>query len=134
MLSQNQVNDIACRFLEANGWTVTERRDARRPGKETTAERDGRRLIVAPHGEGSSQPGTSRYGKEFTRGQVFNHVANLTARLLRKVRAGHTEAVLAVPDNALNREAVGTMLDPLKRVGIGALWISRDGHVTPDLP
>ena len=133
MLSQDQVNDLACQFLEENGWTVTHRRRAHHPGKETVAERDGKRLIVAPHGEGSSRPGTSRFGKPFTRSQVFNHVSNLTTRLLRKVSENRTYGALAVPYDDLNRDAVGSMLDQLKRVGIGALWVTREG-VTPDLP
>jgi hypothetical protein len=134
MLSQDQVNAFACRHLTKAGWVVTQTREARRPGQETVAERGGRRLIVAPHGEGSSRPGTSRYGKAFTRSQVFNHVANLAARMLRTVADKRTVAVLAVPDNAHNREALGSMLPNLKRVGIGAFWVAADGTVTPDTP
>jgi hypothetical protein len=136
VLSQNDVNDRACQFLDERGWLIPSRRDARRPGVDTVANREGRTLVVAPRGEGSSLPGTRRYGKPFTRSQVHVHVEVAAARMLRKVADERTIAALALPDNPHYHEAVAAMLATLKRVGIGVLWVPlpRDRPVTADVP
>jgi hypothetical protein len=135
MQSQDEVNAGAIQFLTAKGWKLVYERRARRPGRETELHRDGRRIFVAPTGEGSSLPSSRRFGQAFTRSQVYDHVANVTTRLLRALASGQTDgAALAVPDNADHNEAVGAMLDPLAKVNIGVLWVPMDGPVRPKVP
>lgn len=134
MLTQDQVNDRACRYLDDNGWTILEKHEARRPGTRTRAERNGVHLVVAPRGAGSSLPGTNRFGKVFTRGQVFVHSEVAAARLLRVVGDGRSVGVIAAPDNEHYREAIGGLLPALAKVRVGVLWVPAEGRPVPEVP
>ena len=73
---------------------------------------------------GSSKPHTNRYGREFSKGQVFDHVAKAILKALRLVSRAETRAAIALPDNDSHREEVKQVHDALQKLDISVYWVS----------
>jgi hypothetical protein len=134
MLYENDVVAATCDYLTKQGWLIVSQCTARQRGDDIVATRDGQRLVVECKGETSSDPRSKRYGKTFTRGQVYDHVAVGVLRALREVGRDLGWAAIAVPDNADHRRFVGEVAGALVTVGVGVFWVGSGGHVTPEVP
>ena len=80
-------------------------------------------------GAGSSKPHTNRYGHEFSKGQVFDHVAKAILKALRLVGRPEMRAAIALPDNDSHREEVKKVHHALRKLNISVYWVSFDGKV-----
>ncbi len=128
MLTEDAVVDAVAGHLEREGWSVESRVLAVQQGDDLVVTRAGRRMLVEAKGEGSSKPGTRRYGQAFDRGQVHDHVAKAVLRAMRAVSAGDVGAV-ALPDNADHRREVERVAPALGRLGVVVYWVSAQGVV-----
>src|SRR3989304_2231555 len=106
MLTEDDVIDSLIRHLTANGWRIVSRARATEHGDDLVAERQGHRLVVEAKGAGSSKAGSARFGKEFNKGQVFDHVGKAVLKALRVASAGTAHAGIALPDNPSHRAEV----------------------------
>jgi HJR/Mrr/RecB family endonuclease len=68
VLTEDQVVEAVAVHLTAQGWVVKSRALATQHGDDLVLSRNGVRLVVEAKGEGSSKPGTKRYGQTFTSG------------------------------------------------------------------
>lgn len=136
MLTEDDVVDAVCRQLERDGWGIESRALAVQHGDDIVAVKAGCRLIVEAKGEGSSKPGTRRFGQTFTRNQVKSHVAVAVAvlRALSVVSRGDARAAVAFPDNQHHREVAGAAAPALARADVGLFWVADDGRVSADVP
>jgi hypothetical protein len=103
-------------------------------GHDVIAERNGERLFVEAKGAGSSKEGTARYGREFSRNQVFDHVAKAVLKAMRVVNAGDGRAGIALPDNADHRREIEQIRAALHASGIAVFLVSDSGDVRLDSP
>ncbi len=128
-LTEDEVIDAVIGFLEREGWQIKSRATAQQRGFDIEAVRNTESLIVEAKGAGSSKDHTRRYGLEFSKNQVFDHVAKAILKALRVVAGSRTRAAVAFPDNTNHREEVEKVRAPLMALGIEIFWVSTDGTV-----
>jgi hypothetical protein len=128
-LTEDAVIDAVIRFLKAEGWQIKSRATAQQRGYDIEAQRDTERLIIEAKGGGSSKDHSRRYGQDFSKSQIFDHVAKAILKALRVVSGGEARAAVALPDNENHREEVEKVRAPLMALGIEIFWVSTDGTV-----
>ena len=134
MLTEDQVVDAVCRELAARGYQILDRATVRQRGDDIVAVKKSTRLIIEAKGAGSSKPGTARYGKEFSRGQVFDHVAKAVLKALRVVSARDAKAGVALPDNGFHRHEIKQVAPALDKAGVAVFWVGDQLDVSVDSP
>lgn len=133
VLTEDEVIDAVIDFLKSEGWEIVSRCTAEMCGDDIVAARNGDQLVVEAKGAGSSKPHTNRYGLEFNKGQVFDHVAKAILKSLRVVGDGKARAAVAFPDNENHRKEVTQVRQALEKLGIAVFWVSSDRTVKVDM-
>jgi len=100
VLTEDAVVDAVCRALERCGYTIETRATATQHGYDIVASNPRQTIIIEAKGAGSSKPGTARFGKTFSGGQVFDNVAKAVLKALRIAASGERRAGIALPDDA----------------------------------
>ena len=134
MLTEDAVVAAVCRTLEEHGYEIVARALATEHGHDIVAVKDGRRLFVEAKGAGSSKEGTARYGSEFSRNQVFDHVAKAVLKAMRVVTARDGRAGIALPDNPNHRREIGQIRAALHAAGVAVFLVSDAEEVRLDSP
>lgn len=132
MLTEDDVIDGVRDELTSRGWELIRRATANQRGDDLVMRLDGARLIIEAKGAGSSKPGTARFGKEFNKGQVFDHVAKAILKALRVASAADARAGIALPDNEDHRREIDQVRTALTSAGIIVFWVSADRSVSTD--
>jgi hypothetical protein len=123
MLTEDDVIDAVRDYLIRQRWQILLRATALQRGYDLVAKRGDEQLIIEAKGAGSSKAGTARYGKEFDRGQVFDHVAKAILKALRVVSAASAQGGIALPDNEFHRGEIASVGNSLRRLGIVVYWV-----------
>lgn len=127
-LTENDVVDRVCQFLENHGWGIRTRATTVEHGVDVEAVQDARRILLEAKGETSAIITSARFGKPFTRNQIYSHVSRAfyTAASLQSQDDRALTAV-ALPDTPNHRHFVGRIQPALERLAIGVFWVSPDG-------
>jgi hypothetical protein len=133
MLYEDDVVEAVCAALVSRGFRIDFRARTTQHGHDVVARKDESTVIVEAKGAGSSKPGTSRFGHEFTSGQVFDHVAKAILKALRVIAEGDAIGVIALPSNAAHRSEVERAQPAIRNAGIVVAWVTDQG-VTFDPP
>ncbi len=133
-MTEDRVVDAVCRFLTASGYDILARSTAMERGNDIEAVKNTTRLIVEAKGAGSSKSWTARYGEEFNRGQVFDHVAKAVLKALRVVAAGEAKAGIALPDNDAHHHQIEQVATALDRLGVTVFWVGDNLDVSAESP
>lgn len=128
ILTENEVVDAVREHLVSNGWEILSFAHGQNPGYDIHAARDGRELMVEAKGTGSGTPGTRRFGKPFTQGQVITHVSRAVFVALERLNDGF-ESAIALPDNAHHQAAVDRVTRPLDQLGVVVYFVADGGSV-----
>jgi Holliday junction resolvase-like predicted endonuclease len=134
MLTEDQIVDAVCRDLVKHGYTIVTRATAIQHGEDIVATKDAERGTIEAKGASSSKEGTARYGKPFSKGQVFDHVAKAVLKALRVVAATDGRAGVALPDDVNHRREIEQVAGVLRQAGVGVFWVSEVGEVRLDAP
>jgi hypothetical protein len=134
MLTEDDVVDAVCGLLTAHGYVIVRRALATQHGDDIVAEKDSARLVIEAKGAGSSKEGTARFGRSFSSGQVFSHVAKAVLKALRVVAAGGSRAGVAFPDDAVHRREVAQVSAALRELGVAVFWVAESGEIEVDTP
>jgi hypothetical protein len=134
VLTEDRVITAVCEELERRGYEIVRAAAATERGDDIVASRRNERLVIEAKGAGSSKAGTARYGKEFSSGQVFDHVAKAVLKALRVAAAGNDRAGIALPDNETHRSEVERISPVLTEVGIAVFWVADEAAVSIDAP
>jgi Holliday junction resolvase-like predicted endonuclease len=134
MLTEDEVVAAVCSYLQAHDYEIVTRALATEHGHDVVAEKNGTQLFVEAKGAGSSKEGTARYGKAFTRNQVFDHVAKAVLKAMRIISAGSGRAAVALPDNEDHRREIDQIREALHGAGIAAFLVSDSAEVRLDSP
>jgi hypothetical protein len=130
ILTEDQVIDAVSVYLETQSWRIVSRATAIQHGDDLVAERRDERLVIEAKGAGSSKIGTARYGKTFSSGQVFDHVAKAVLKALRVVTEGSALAGIALPGDNAHRAEIARVGDALAQLQIAVFWVSTDRLVS----
>lgn len=134
MLTEDAVVAAVCRVLEDDGYVIVARALATEHGHDIVAVKNGQKLFVEAKGAGSSKEGSARYGSEFNRNQVFDHVAKAVLKAMRVVTARNGRAAVALPDNANHRREIDQICHALNAAGIAVFLVSESEEVRLDSP
>jgi len=135
MLTENDVIDAVCKYLEANGYEIQQRATTRERGPDILAVRKSPdvTLYVEAKGETSNKPSSRRFGKPFDSAQCKDHVTNAfysAAAALSAQREGvTTRAGIALPETKRHRACIARIQAALDGLEIGVFWVSRSRQV-----
>jgi hypothetical protein len=135
MLCEDDITDALCAYLEREGFTISQRLRSTERGDDIIASRSsGLRLHVEAKGEGSARVGSSRHGRTFHSGQVFDVVAKAfyrAAAMLQEAREGERRyAGVAFPDTPEFRRRVAAIEQSVQRLGLLVFWVQPSRRVT----
>ena len=141
MLTENQVVDAVCKYLESRGYRITQRLTTTQRGHDIIAEKADAgpvELHIEAKGETSDRLGSARFGKAFDTAQVGDHVASAfycaasmfeEASAKKGVRTG-----IALPDTSLHRTHISRICGALEKLGIALFWVGAKGEVSVEAP
>lgn len=129
IVTENEVVDAVRAHLIAQGWEIVSFAHGQNPGYDIHTAQGQRQLMVEAKGAGSGTPGTLRYGKLFTQGQVITHVSRAVFVALERLNEGY-ESAIALPDNAHHRAAVERVGNPLGQLGVSVFYVAQDSSVS----
>ncbi len=130
LLTESEVIDAVCRYLEAEGYVIEQRLTETQRGDDIIARSaDGEReLVVEAKGETSSKPHTANFGNPFKRSQVHAHVAKAFFRAAQTVGTCRRSAV-ALPNSDFHEAFVNQVAPALRKLEIEVLWVLPDQSV-----
>ena len=129
MLTENDVITAVCGELSRRGWETTSTATTGQRGDDIVARRREVTLVVEAKGATRSKEGTSRFGVEFSIGEVRTHVGVAVLRALGVVSSEVACAGLAFPDNLHHRQEVAAVKRALDLLGIAVFWVTPDRGV-----
>jgi hypothetical protein len=131
VLTENEVIEFVCSYLESNGYLIKQKLSTRQTGVDIIATTpSGHNCFVEAKGATSSKPGTSKFGKEFDKSQVKTHVG---VALVAAFKALHnnpkSESIIALPNNSNHKSLIEEMRKPIINSGIGVLLVGEKGDI-----
>ena len=130
LLTESDVIDAVCRFLEARGYRVTQKLNENQRGDDIIAldPRGESDVRIEAKGETSSKPRTSRFGKPFSASQVLDHVAKAFFRTATYASC-ERRAGIALPGNPHHIARIREIEPVLRRLHIEVFWVRPNGKV-----
>lgn len=132
MLTEDKVINLLCDHLRRNGWTIQRTAMPNQRGIDIVATQAGVRLEVEAKGEGSSKPGTNRYGNAFDRAQVQHRIGEALLTALAVASRDSAQAAIALPDVPRHHSVADPILPALHQLGIIVFWVGEDGTARED--
>lgn len=128
-LTENDVVDAVCAFLEQHGWQIRTRATTIQHGPDIEAESGRQEIVVEAKGATSSNTATRRYGKPFNPSQVRVHVARAFCTAAAEYGSGGRWSAMAFPDTPSHRKRVAGIEPAVKSLGIGIFWVDAERQV-----
>src|SRR5688572_28105246 len=129
MLTEFQVISAVCAFLDRKGFRITQKLPETQRGIDIRAiARDGREVGIEAKGETSSMQHSARYGKVFSPGQVFDHVAKAMYTAACYSANGMLSGV-AFPGNESHVKQVAPIAHAFRTLEIEVFWVLPDATV-----
>jgi hypothetical protein len=130
MLTESDVIEGVCRFLEAKHFYIKQRLTEDQKGRDIIAIAPDSKTQVAieAKGETSSRKDSKRFGQPFDGNQAYDHVA----KAFYCASIYSAESLLggiAVPKNAAHEKQVSAIIHALRQLCIEVFWVLPDGSV-----
>jgi hypothetical protein len=133
MLDENAIVDAVCSFLSQNGYAIRSKCSTTERGIDVCAEKPftGQTIHVEAKGATSARAGSNRFGKPYTKSQVFDRVAKGFYTVFQMQGKGNSEmrCVLAVPDSDWFCEYLAPVKSAFEAAGIGVFLVGTGGQV-----
>lgn len=133
---EGNVQKVVARYLTSAGWTIVSIADTglKERGDDIRASREGVVLVVEVKGFPSTAYADARRAAEVKRTnptlQAKHWLAEAIFRSLRTLGTEpNTRVAIALPDFPRYRTLLDDVAGPLKRLGVGVLFVSEDGCV-----
>jgi len=134
MLDENDVIEILSAYLKQEGYEILQALHTTEKGIDLIAHKPGMigRLFVEAKGGTSSREGSNRFGKPYTKNQVFDRVSKgfYSVVLLRAEHLGPDEVAFAGPDTTWFREYLQPIIPTAEQLGIKIFLVSEDRSVS----
>jgi Holliday junction resolvase-like predicted endonuclease len=128
-LTENDVVDAVCEFLEEQGSTIISRALTTERGPDIEARLPaGTSLFVEAKGATSARAGSARYGQMFESSAVRVHVAE-AFYAAAATASDASRSALALPDNAFHRRYLEPVRSAMDGLDLGVFWVSETGSV-----
>ena len=134
MLKENDVVDHLIQSLEVNSYSIKQALYDRQQGIDVIAEKQGATLYIEVKGETSGDETSSRYGKPFHSGQVFDMVSKVIFKALDNTNISEfnekkDNTCIALPNVEIFKEYHAKVSRFLSKLGIITFWVSENGEV-----
>lgn len=134
MLDENDVIEILSAHLKQEGYEILQALHTTEKGVDLIAHKLGKagRLFVEAKGGTSSREGSNRFGKPYTKNQVFDRVSKGFYSVVR-LCAEHPkpdEVAFAGPDTPWFREYLQPIIPTAEQLGIKIFLVSEDRSVS----
>ena len=133
-LTENDVVNSVCQYLESDGFTIKQRLTTLQQGDDIVAARSGEMLYIEAKGATSAREASARFGRRFDSAQVRVHVAEAVYKAVQVISRPTTgfrvRAGIALPANSLHQREVATVSKLLGDLGITIFWVSKANEVT----
>lgn len=128
-LTENDVVERVCAFLEKHGWEIRTRATTIQHGVDIDAVQGARQILIEAKGATSASTSSARYGKPFTRNQIYSHVSRAfyTAAAVLSDASDSPLTAVAFPDTPNHRHFVERIEHALGHLAIGVFWVKPDG-------
>jgi len=132
VLTEDDIVDAVCDYLEANGYSIQKRSATTERGDDIVAMKasSGITLYIEAKGETSNRRSSARFGKPFDSAQCRDHVANAFysaasnfqgADVSKSRRAG-----IALPKIQRHQDCIAKIQAALDGLQIAIFWVSPD--------
>jgi len=132
-MDENDVIAAVCPYLERQGYRIIHQCTTTQHGVDIIAERtdSGKKMYVEAKGGTSSRAGSARYGKPYTRNQIFDRVSKgvFTGLQMRQEHPKPDEIVLAFPELKSVHDYLDSVHALLKQLEIIVVLVRDDNQV-----
>jgi hypothetical protein len=128
-MDENAVVNAVCEHLEAEGYKILSRLTTSQQGIDVEAQHKShfRKVLVEAKGGTSSKPESARFGRPYTRSQVFDRVAKgiFTCLQLRAANPNCEQAriLLALPSGEWFSKYIESVGETLRRTDIEVWFV-----------
>ncbi|MBU5312141.1 hypothetical protein KQI38_08895 [Tissierella carlieri] len=132
MLTEDQVIGYFCDYLIANGYEVRQALSTKEKGIDVIAEKDGMNIKAEAKGATSALTTSNRYGIEFSKNQVRNHVSvglSMISKLMTKDNDYNIDYAFVLPDNNNHINEIESIRLVIRRLCIKVFFVNEDGGV-----
>lgn len=133
MLTENDILEVLSSYLIAKGYKEIKRSNTKQTGVDLIAENADEILYIEAKGETSSKSETSRFGLEFSGGQIKSHVSRAILAafeiISEKPAGSRTKAAIALPNNKGHQKLINKILPALTQSGIRVFLVGFDSVV-----
>jgi len=135
MIDENDVVEAVATYLEGAGFRISQKRSTTQHGIDLIAEHNltGEKIMVEAKGGTSTVKGSNRYGRPYTRSQVFDRVSKgfYTAAVLHCSRRDleKEHVALAIPETDYFLRYANDVKPIAAQLGIRILIVKEDRTV-----
>lgn len=131
MLTENDVVDAMCRYLETQGYSILERRTTKEKGIDVVAlnPKNSCRLLVEAKGATSADSNSKNYGAHFSSQQIRTHTSRAIATATELSSQHPDDQIgIALPASDGHIKSVTKSKAVLQRLGI-AVYLVKENFV-----
>jgi len=135
MLDENQIIDIVCRYYKEKDYAILQKLNTHEKGIDIIVKnkKSGNKILIEAKGGTSSFVGSNRYGKPYTKSQVFDRVSKGIYTLLQMLsdhgNKGNTEVAIAFPDTEWFREYLNKIKPVTEKLNLNILMVRENGGI-----
>jgi hypothetical protein len=135
MLDENQIIDIVCHYYENKGYTILQKLNTHEKGIDIIVKDDktGKKMLIEAKGGTSSFIGSNRYGKPYTKSQVFDRVSKGIYTLLQIFseyeHEENIEAAIAFADTEWFREYLNKIKPVIEKMNLNILMVGENREI-----
>ena len=129
-INENDVIKHVSSYLEKNGYEIISSCDTSQHGYDLIATKGGKYLYIEAKGQTSSDPNSSRYGKEFDHSQKVDHVAKAIYKTMKtQNQEKNCKTAIALPSDNVHKNIITNILPSLKKLDITTFYVDEKGNV-----
>jgi hypothetical protein len=130
MLTEFDVIQSVCDFLEDHNFIIQQRLNEQEKGDDIIAIHDGgEHFYIEAKGQTSSKANSKAYGKEFSDSQKLSHVSRALYRAIKMKEQNNSYAGIALPETQKHVKLVKDIQDTLQLIGIEVFWVQNNSGV-----
>jgi hypothetical protein len=132
MLTENQIIEYFCNYLIGNGYKINQSLNTNEKGVDIIASKDGKDIKVEAKGATSALSTSNRYGREFNKNQVHNHVSValfMISKLMTEDNGKNIDYAFVLPCNENHINEIKSISLVIKRLFIKVFLVKENGEV-----
>lgn len=133
LLTENDIIDVVCKYLVSMNYDILHKSYTNQKGIDIEAKKECQFLYVEAKGETSSKPSTNRYGKPFSRTQIYSHISKAIYKSLQILSNNEEDkeiiTAIAIPDTRNHNELIDKVLPALNMQNIVVIIVDHSLNV-----